>query len=301
MYNSDQKLRFIHDITTSATVALGYERIFNRSEKIELLYSRDMCLMTREQIADVISEFTASKSSTTKGYIRQIRTYIRWCYDNGLSESYVEIDETNVDRDTQIINAMVKDPTDLQERLNILFDKESELTKDLRYRCYFWLAFMGITKDDMPKITTDDVDVALRIVELNNTVYQIPECAVDAFKACASQTFFYVSAFNMQYKSERADTNVLLRASKDVILSKSLSLSSTIDRRRKERHAIFTLRYSDILLSGMFYRMYLSEQDGVPVDFKGAIAENTHKQSTVSRKNKRYKAEYYAWKKAFNL
>lgn len=301
MYNSDQKLRFIHDITTSATVALSYERVFNRSEKIESLHSKDICLMTREQIDDVINEFTVSKSSTTKHYIRQIRTYIKWCYDNGLSESYVEITESKVDRYSPILNAMVKDPDDLQDRMNILFDKESELTKDLIYRCYFWLAFMGITKEDMPKITTEDVDTALRIVELNDTVYQIPECAVDAFKACVSQTFFYVNAFNTQYKSERSDGNVLLRTSKDVILSKSLSLSATIDRRRKEKHAVFTLRYSDTLLSGMFYRMYLSEQDGILVDFKGVIAESTHKQSTLFRKNKRYKEEYYAWKRAFNL
>ena len=126
MYNSDQKLRFIHDITTSATVALGYERVFNRSEKIESLYSRDMCLMTREQIDDVISEFTVSKSSTTKSYICQIRTYIRWCYDNGLSESYVEINDASVDRNFLILNSMVKNPADLQDRMDILFDKESE-------------------------------------------------------------------------------------------------------------------------------------------------------------------------------
>ena len=305
MYNSEQKLRFISEITTSHEVAKSYERLFNRISSIEETNNTDLCCMDKSHIDDVITEVLSAKSSTNRSYLRLIKTYLKWCYEHGLSKMYVDVDTIDVNTASNIRLSFVSSADDLASRLDELFYEDSKETQDIIYRCFFWLAFMGVPRQSAIAILNKDVDIYKGVIMVEGFAYGIPVQAIGTFAACKECTSFNMGRFDHIKTVERSDGDLFLRTISGDIENMWESIGSAVHKRKKKRGCNFNLSYINILLSGAFYHAYINERNGIPVDFS-IVAQKLSRvdkqvQSTIYSAKARYKKIYYEWKEAFGL
>ena len=211
---------------------------------------------------------------------------------------------------------MVASPLHLQMYLDQVFDKESQETIDNIYRCYYWMAYGGISEEDTLFINRSDVDLELMLIRYNNTSVPIYREALPAFRnAMQLSSFVYLHPnYTKTIRRDRVPGEELMRGIKAT--TKTMTIRSSLSRRSadaiKAGKTEQQLSFYRVWLSGLFYRIYERERAGVPVDFSEAAVnfmegktyvlcgreKIEHKQNRIERD---YMEDYQRWKLAFSI
>ena len=327
MYNEEMKSKFIDICSTNDTVKKNLVRVFSFLEKEEKDKDRDFCTWTREEILSTLPKILKPKASGQKQQLILLRSYARWCKENGFAG--VNEDIFNINEDDlptgRIGTQMVANPQHLQRYLDLIFDPEEMETVDCTYRCFIWLAYMGIYEKELAlKLRTSDVDLDRRIVTCNDIEYPIYNEAFLSIKKCKELNAFHKIHPNYKAKevlNARTPCDLLLRGTKDnpekinkekfvtAILRASNKVKKMDDEYVKENKFNISISYDRMWLSGIFYRMYEGERAGIPTNFdsvaKYIILTHGYKgsrlQSEVGRSSRFLKIDYERWKKLYSV
>lgn len=313
MYQSELKARFIRQYTNSANTALRCESLFDIVESVESELGKDVCTMTDDEFSGVLSLVCGVKHSTGTRMSAFLRDYIKWCVDTDVSGANQDLLTVEFDQTDNMRDGMYKSPSHLQHVLDSLFYPVSEGTFHNALRCYIWLAYIGLQQKEIEIVEKTNVDFASNTVHSASGAHSIYMEAIPTFLSCVNETSFryFHNKHGGLSPRERADSALLLARTKSTVKSQELINSICAVTRAKESNASF--RYDRLLLSGVFYRMYLREtEDGIPVDFhlfaqefvlaKRMFKSSKYDESAEVRKTAfMFKQDYAAWKVAFGL
>lgn len=313
MYNAEIKTKFIQQYTKSESVAKFCITVFNQCERFEEQWGNDLCIQGMSNLQDMINSIAGIRHHSQQGIVRLLRSYVDWCVNAGISTQN-NINGIEINGLEKIRTQMVSMPFQLQQYLDTICHPETDLSVDNVFRCYLWLAYMGIEEEDVVKLTIDDVDLVNMHVVYNDMKLPIYHFALPAFKNCVELNQFASthplhSTINW---IDRANSRFLLRGVNDNTVS---YLRTALSRRSKANEDKTTLRlsYKKIQMSGLFYRMYEREKT-IPeykVDFSSTALQLAQKKSydlktslghnSYLRTIREFKKDYQKWKLAFSL
>lgn len=309
MYNENVKREYLK----SKENPLPYEYVFEAISKYEEEWQADICTRSEEDIQMIIDDIVGLRA-ISKVRVSILKDYVQWCIENGIPGACNGMLTVNKLGVSKILSQMVSSPSHLQKYLNSLFVPEGSCTVDCIYRCYLWLAYGGMSESDIMLVKTTDVDFDNMVVRFNGVEYPIYQEAYITLKICAeSRIFIYINPKGgKDIIYARMPGNMLLRGYKAAASYKTIR--SEISRHSKD--AIISgktkqsVSYFRAWLSGIFYRMYEAELQGMPVDFtytaerfmKGKNFSLSGRNTLNGKRNqiaKEYLADYQRWKTAY--
>ena len=326
MYNQELKEQFVSAYSKNESKRRSLYNIFEALGKYEEKLSKDFCQMNDEEINYVLQELMGyrARSKTTRG--SSLRAYARWCFDNqipGAMRSMESIDFDRIGLD-KMRRQSVASPQHLQRYLDSVFEKESEGTVDVVYRCFFWLAYMGIMKEENAlSIDISDVDFEDMAIHFNGKDYPFYREAIMSIKKCATlESFRYLHPNYEPVIRERAPGTKLLRGFKDVpsihafrntICRKERERKFCTDAMKNDKSLDLSLSFDRVWLSGRFFVMLENERSGMSVDFtylaeefmEGRKYDLSHSRNLIGAKKRQvardYLRDYEQWKQAYSV
>lgn len=319
MFNSENKEEFIQQHTSNISVQKSYINLFNKCEPFEEQWQSDLCTQDKDTLQSMIGEIVGVRSRGAYGTVLLLRDYVKWClatkYPNA-TDGMLQVESIGTDK---IRANMVANPLMLQDYLNIICEPESEKTTDSIYRCYYWLAFSGVSEEDSLKIKCSDVDFNNMVIRYNGLNIPLYFESIPAFKNCANLSQFVYKHPNYDSSKivymDRANGDTLIRGIRNTPNLQTMRVE--LSRRAKARidKGILTKRlsYYHAYLSGMFYKKYQLEMAGYHVDFMNEALDFTkgkkykldrgrnRVEAKIKQVAKDYMIDYLRWKVAFNL
>lgn len=271
MYNETVKRAFISSYTESDATKLFCERLFGFVAPYEEMRGRDICAWDAQSLKQVTEMLTGTKNTARYVRIHILKKYAEWCVSNGVDGANLNIFQVHVTGLGKIREQMTAGPEMLQNYLNALFDPESEQTTDSVFRCAYWLAFMGIDKEEAAELKRSAVDIERwELVSARGKMILYPE-SVPAFRNCATLDAF-------RYKENwraRADPSLLLSGVRTQYSVSKLKVAMSSKAREAFDEGLTNQRlsYERVERSGLFYRMKQREMAGYPADFSEAAEE----------------------------
>ena len=323
MYNEELKLKFIKTVFNTPSMAVNIEVVFNKTSKYEVIWGHDVCQATSEEISDLINNSFPKSTAGRNAYWTVLKKYITYCREEnypGVTQD--DIYNINISGLDVIRSQMVRDSVDLEKYLNEVYNPIDKRTVDNTFRCFHWLAYMGFNEEEVDNIKCSDVDLKQQCVNLIQEdgliSIKIPREAFETFKSCKTETEFMVSNKGIREPApmNRVLGDKLLRSVRGNQSSKTLKVN--VVKKQKEafesgRTDKKKLTFSNLWLSGQFYKIYLKEVSGEDKnpDFKDLANEyvksrkskaaNTEDRNYIKLTAKKYAVEYNLWKNAFNL
>ena len=272
MYNKSLKNQYLESKDISKSTKKYSAKLFRLSEPYETKWGNDLYEASEEELSDALGKILGISSNTRGVAYSALKRYIRWCKDNkidNVSDSIFRIQIAGLEK---IRTKMTSGPKHLQKYLDSIYDNEDEKTTDNIYRCYSWLAFMGIRERDILKIKTSDVDLYNRVVRIDYSEYKIYEESFKVFQYLKKLEWFV-------YKHPNYSKDIIrYRVGGDLLLRgvrgerNAAELKGEVFKKRKlaiENGVKIDedLTYLKIFRSGYFYRIYELERAGYPISF----------------------------------
>ena len=272
LYNPIQKERFLESIQTSNTMEDLFRNVFAFVSEEEEARGADVCTWDAEALRECLEKLAGLRSYSSGNRAQLLKRYIRWCLDKHINGASNAIFSLEADGSGKIREMSVSGPADLQRRLDSFLSPEEDLTADLILRGYCWFAFMGLSEEESVAVESGDVSLDYRLITRADRRYFMPEEAFNCMKALMGPCFHYS---HPQYSEEyvtrdRAEGKKLLRGLRNPepgVKSLRAMLANKKAEARREGKSDTRISYYRIWLSGEFYRMYQSEQNGAEVDF----------------------------------
>lgn len=318
MYNEEQKKRFIKDYTGSLSTANVAVTIFNALEKYEKAWNADVCTKDTDTLQQAIDDIVGLRTRSKWMTLTILKEYSKWCLAMKIPNACDGMLKIEVVGLNKVKKQMVANPIHLQNYLNAIFDSECEETIDNIYRCYFWMAYMGIDEDDVSIITTEDVNLNNYSVHYKGNDIPMYRESIKAFENVTLLEDFLYKHPNYEIRRNRVAGNTILRGVKAT--ADAFTLRRVVSMRRNEAikddsRPVKTdqqLSFCRVRMSGLFYRMAERERAGIPVDFSDAALQLMdgkeyslhgrekliHKQNRIERD---YMEDYQRWKLAFSI
>jgi len=325
MYNEELKTRYLEELSpTSASYVLAKE-IFSTAESMERSLGKDVCQFTDVELEELSEKLPMRRHSSFQILERILRDYAKWC-----SENQLEVSESAAAG--KVVNVVIADqkwfasPRDLEKALDRVFEPVSAGTYDTLYRAYFWLAFSGMSIDDVFELKTDDIDFANATITFSDELpngeprtrtFPIYRESIPALRDACNANGFVLD--NPTYetpviKPRERGAGYVLRGFSGKSTKKQFSVQ--VSRRIANSAGVsgVILEFRSVKLSGIFFREYEREivepvaeskmfQEVLEeeMQYKTAKREFTNVQFVRerSRSRRNYIADYKVWKKNF--
>ena len=319
MFNPELKIRFISQYTYAIEMRKVCERLFDLTAPEEEKYQADLCTFKGEKLQPIVNSLMTVSQNGSRVRLTALRDYFKWCKANNVENAIGDLQDVIISNNSRITYSMVSGPLQLQKFLNRVYAPESSDTLDNCRRCVFWMAFGGLSVEDMCNVSTKDVILEDMVISYQGKEYPIYREGMAALKKCKRLTQFIVEKSHMTARVNRAPGNALIRGIRgDVNANKIRCWVSSASRKARELGDEHTrITHYSVWLSGLFYRMYEFEQYGGEVNFLNAAIEKmagkeyrypdgnkSVEAKNNSRKNfyaREYLNDYYNWKDAFGL
>lgn len=324
MYNEELKQKFMDDYTTSESMKQLCKTVFNKVAKYEEAWSADVCSISDNRLHDMIRDIIGFRSRSKWSSIVVLRSYVKWCIRNGVPYACDSMLHSDIIKtvSNKIKTRMVSLPVSLQSYLDSVCSPENMQATDNIYRCFYWLAYMGMPEDDIINVRASEIDFDNLTVKSNGKTYDMYKESLPAFKNCAKLTSFYFN--NPRYTEtqvwkQRVSGDQLLRGIRGMCTIKSMRtalVKNTYDYTKNppKKKTDIQLSYHRAWLSGVFYRMYEKEKSGREVDFEPIVlnflqkreydfSHSNNKNLNIKKREliKDYLEDYQQWKLAFFL
>ena len=312
MYNEKQKIRFIKETAKSISSADTLEYMFNRFEKFEELWGKDVCQASDEELQQLMNNTFGIKTSSASLYTKLLKRYILWCKNNDIHSRDAAI-YLRQDYQSRVRSSFVANPVHLQYCLDLIFDGEDNRTIDNVYRSYFWIAFGGVDESKIKLVKRSDVDLYNMIVRFDNEEFPIYREGIKALRNTANlDSFMYTHPnYTKAIERQRFDNQTLLSGIKSIPSAETFrsQVSTIILKASKQKDNVVRISYDRVRLSGIFFRAYEAEQIFGEADLSAEIDKRVNDArvsgSTMKESVYRYQvgsrliADYNRWKTTF--
>lgn len=273
IYNLEQKERFLAAENPSETMERLFRNVFEYVAGFEESRGADICTWGADEVREILQSLAGFRSYSSANRANLLKRYVQWCVDSHIAGATNVIQSINVDGNDKIRERLVSGPAHLQRSLDVVFTPELNRTTDNILRGYCWLAFMGMSEEQIIALEGKQVYLDTGVITVERRAYEIPTEAFVCFRILKeSEDFRYYHAhYGKDFAlRERAEGSRLLRGIRNPepsIQNLRTGLSAKIAEAKKDKKPALKFSYSRLWLSGEFYRMYLREQQGGEVDF----------------------------------
>lgn len=124
MYNEEQKKRYLAQCKYEDDTKTLITSIFNRLEKNENFYEKDVCQFIRPEVVDLLKSFNSKSPLRLQGDCIYLKDYYDWCIIEGLADNVVNpFDQSEI---MDIIDELIP-----KEMLNQKFFTKEDLLADI--------------------------------------------------------------------------------------------------------------------------------------------------------------------------
>lgn len=294
MYNEEVKVKFIREYTHSEHMANFIATLFNTFTTYEESWGADLCTRTKDELQPVVDNVLGLRTRSQWPGLLVLRTYCKWCITNnvpGACDGATQITAVGVDK---IRKQMVSGPVHLQKYLDDVFPPVEDETVSIVYRCYFWMAFSGISEADALLVKCSDVDFTNLVIRFAGKEYELYREAIPTFRLAVTLDSFQYFHENPTYvvRRDRQSGDTILRGIKPIttVLSLRSAVCGQPKKAFEEGRTEQRLSYRRAMLSGLFYRNYERERSGLPLNFADVVIEETRGKTYAL--NRRMKVEH---------
>ena len=316
MYNAEQKKEFIRQYARSGQLIKTCEHVFTELETFEENAGADICTMDAKTLAPLVEMIIGLRVRSRWRKLGIIRDYVTWCCNHHIENACDGMRDVVISGAEVMKTRMVANPIGLQRYLNDICDPESYETNDNVVRVIFWLLYGGAEAKDLQHVRVSDVDMKNMVVRIGLNDIPIYREAVPAFNNCLHLDRFAKTRSDI-YEDRlyvtRSDGDILIRGTRGVPSLQTIRVN-IISRRKNEEVKNKALKISPerIRLSGLFYRIYEEEQNGIEPDFAQVAKDfmDRREYNTTDTKTLRdmmqktaraYREDYECWKLAFSV
>lgn len=321
LYNETQKTSFMNDIAGSPETIRNMTTLFTATAPYEARYGMDICSMGEKELQEVLDRVCGVQYRTRYNRLQILRRYAQWANEKelkGATDALIGSAEPGL---SMVRETCINNPEHLQLCLDEVFDSEEEGTADNTFRCFFWLAYGGMSEETIHTVKAEDVDFEEMVVRHGNETAVLYRQALTAVERCASMSSFryknqaYVEAGDI-WRSRCDGESILrgIRGSSSVTAWRA-KLSRRMARAREKNAGIpqRRLTYGHVWTSGVFYRVRQAEIAGIRPDFlsvamlseRGARAMSgddiEHGRIMLRRAAIEYERDYSNWKQIIRM
>lgn len=319
MLNEQRKIDFVTAVYKDGAPRADALRVLKRAGTIEDRLGKDICDMSKDEVTDVLSEVCGVRTKSKYQRISVIQSYIRWCSDEYFSTILLRKKVIKPGGFEKVRVKMISTPEHLQKSLDSICYPVHEGTSDNMIRVFCWMLYAGIEPDEAVKVTNSNINIEDRKIDIGKqTVYTIYEESVPTFKSCMNMKRIarYRNPDDTEWITfKRVDGDILVRGYKNVPTASSMRMLISMRCRDKSRNSESDIKSeispTRLMLSGLFYRHYLAEREGLDLDFTEEALKLMrdkeedplsagYRERFLNAKNM-YQKDYDAWKKAFDL
>ena len=342
IYNPEIKQKFIEETFDKEHTVNVAKTIFKAISPYEEKWEADFCTKKFDELKPALNEILGMRVSSKWMSVSVLQKYSDWYMANGYPNAVSAIEYFDVDRSghEKIRKQMVANPIQLKKYLDDVYPLKEDKTIDITYRCYLWMAYMGIPEADALKIQNGDVDFNTMKIKFgsseNKKEAMIYSESLMDFRDAVSLAEFMYEHKNYKVPRNRVPGDTILRGIKGTSevnwrtiraeVSRTLSEAvkpGTLDKPNPKKRTELALSFYRIWISGLFYRMYERERAGEGVDFLKAAEDDMTKTRVsqdgklhtsrikiegrdsmtqrINRKVRDYKEDYNRWKFVFGI
>lgn len=321
MYNLRLKseYRFAYDRTYVSYFDNFIVEFFNKTEALERIAHCDLYAMDYDAISEVVKK-SCMRSSYPWTRVYLLRSYIAWCRSRKLSDYSNAIFKIGFPDVEDTRRKKLANPIHLHTYLNQLFRNESSHSVSNIYRCFAWLLYLGVHKEDTVQLKKTDIDLDKRLIHYQGGKIPIPDIAYKSFvnSVKADSIITYDNSkmgVVIERQWDRGSSDLLLSGTKGTATAHNMR--SGFAKKIKDRSQFVfnvTPSFSDIYWSGLYYRAYQIESAGG--DFRGFLNSSVVCESNmyIKRRTKdeitpddkemslrNFLEDYAKWKLAFGI
>ena len=299
MYNVELKERFLETASSKS----NYITCFNNFESIEEKLDKDLCQMTRDEIAAHFLDSGGVELPTAVDYVKYLNKYRRWCHQYSVMPQTND-QEVDAIRDLDYTGKLkVTTYSSFKEVYEELcntgykFDNGNEAAPTLA------LAWLGLTTDEAVELKENQVDLNAGVIaDDNGTVYVSID---DPYILSVLHAYKNAWSVERNYNGGQAfqvPTGYFIHKTRRPNEHKEGPVKrQQVNRKIREANKSGRLSAKNVRTSGMMFRM--RQADTNHVDFKSTHGRETVMQIFQCKENKipHYLAYYEQYKKAFNL
>lgn len=311
MFNQELKIKFIQSYTHSINTATACEVLFKHFEPYEIRWNADLCTKTAQELQPAVDTIAGMRYRSQTTQLLILQKYIKWCVQNGVENAIDDTENISAPGVEKIRQKTVSSPYQLQKYLDTVYLPENMDTVDNTYRAFYWLAFGGMSEEDIFKVTADNIDFMNMRVIYNDNAYPIYGESVPCLMRCATAKEFTYVHPSYTTKRQRVDDPSLIRGIKGVNTPEAMRvhLSRRANEMIKSGKINSNISYYHAWLSGHFYRVYMAELRGIEPDFSYFINEFKERRLVKKQQTKanikqvvlEYLRDYERWRFAHNL
>ncbi len=320
MYNPELKNAFLNVQTARVNT---YVHLFEATAKYEESLQADICTLSATELEPILEDIIGVRDSSKTLRLANLKTYIKWCLNNNVDKACGDILQIKSVGSSKMSKTLASSPLHFQKYLNALFDAEDTMTIDLTYRCYLWLAYIGMDEDEILMAKSSDVDVENMVIYLFDSDNEIKEAlpiyreALRTIKLCATLNNFMYVLPHYTTPRKRIEGNLLLRGWKAMPSAQTIRtvISHRVNDAIKSKRTELSISCYRAYLSGIFYRVYEQECLNVVTSLKDVFREIAYKdvikkesgemppseiESRIRRRINGYITDYNRWKEVYH-
>lgn len=326
-YNRRQKQAFL-DTLELESQKKTYAALFHKFYDFEKERDEDLSTVPVDELACCISRWAMPRSSLMS-FISRVRFYVNWCMENNMpfvNPEILDMKTCDCTGEACLRTIMVASPEDLERRLDLVFEPAEHCAIDLPVRAMYWLAFMGVEKQDALNLDCRFVDVERGIVSVNGRDYVIPAPALRTFALCKTARVLNAVSTDGGCRPglapvARSRSSVFIRHTNDPGTPEEYNKYVHYVLKKRERltgHKM-QLKYANVKKSGCFYRMYAGFKDhgqwlradkglvNSPYEMRAAMSDglteydvnNLFCDAMLFRRDRRIRLCYFEWREIF--
>ncbi len=318
LYNENQKMNFINEVTSMDNSARTIMTVFYSSAAYENEKGTDICTWSQEELSPLLDDICGVSNASRYAKISVLRQYAKWAIRNNIPGAKNGVGKT-VDKGTRrVLETSIRNPEHLQYCLDLFFAPESEKTTDDIYRCFFWLAYGGMQDSVIHTVTAKDVDFKNMLVRKDDDVSVLYRQGLPAVRNCVKlqkmkyRNRGYVNAGSVYL--DRVDDPSILRGikGKPSLLNMRTQISRKV-RVAQEKYGPIPesecMTFFHVWQSGYCYRIFETELAGKEPDFmaiarasyrgrRALISGRTDAKTLLRQIASDYENDYARWKAA---
>ena len=268
--NSEQQEQFLQETLSGKHAKAEVNRIisvFKRFEPYEKENHCDLLLLDDDIIIEVIGSFKGSSSSLIRKYWAPLSKYEKWCASKGLpvTGNIKRARKKSPYPGLQVISS----PTQLSMMIDDFFEPINKNMLDNLTRMITWCIYSGMAMDDIEKLERKNLDFENQRIHTANGSYEMYAESMMIFHNICKLKEYNVSIKGGYIKKIQRPQRYIATypdyfKSKftDIYISRMRYIR---EKKGKDNRYLSSGVVSD---SGKFYRIYVKELMGTPVEFQ---------------------------------
>jgi len=315
MYNPAIKEQYIEDhllhcaSKNPEAIRKGDIIFFNKIGKAEEEFDIDIARADYEVLIIMLGLLCSGSAAYQRVFLSNLKKYIDWCIINGKTQntenSLFNTTIENIDFSQSYSQSMVKDENHLIDYLDVVLKGVNEGNVDIFNRTCFLLMWNGFTMKEIVDLKTTQFDAINHYITTNGQKILISDACFESLNILLkTKGWYFTGGFSKVRYVSKIESDFLVNNTSEKRKNINVYLMQNISKinkyyKQQMKQQIF-LNCSNIIKSGIFYRMYQNELNNIPIDLSEYVKRFNSKGSIGSYESN-IKIEYENWKKAFSL